>query len=200
MFQTTNLILHFEELAEKKWSVLQLDKAFCLELLSSAQKRLTQNKFHQAELAASKKVESQIRNDQILWLDEQLINISISEKKILNELQFLTNQLKDYFRISLNSFEAHYAFYEKNHFYQRHKDTTSKNNHRIFTFVIYLNHNWTEDDKGEIVGYYDEQKTDKILFTIQPKLGTLLLFQSQLEHEVKPTCVSRFSLTGWFRT
>lgn len=200
MFQTTNLILHFEELAEKKWSVLQLDKDFCLDLMASAKNRLTQNNFHQAELAASQKVETHIRNDQIFWLDEQLINNSLSEKKILNELQFLTTQLKEYFRISLNSFEAHYAYYENNHFYKRHKDTTNINNHRIFTFVIYLNPNWTEDDKGEIVGYDDTQQTDKILFTIQPKLGTMLLFQSQLEHEVTPTRVSRLSLTGWFRT
>ena len=196
MFETTHLLPHLDELSEKMWTLISIDPEFCLQLRQSAKQRLEHQLFRQAELALNKKIISEIRNDQIFWLDEKTDSKTPAEEKILHNLQALQSELKTNLRVFLDSFECHYAFYDKGHFYKKHRDTTSHNNKRIFSFVIYLNPNWQPEDGGQLVGY---QADGEVSFEIRPELGHLLLFRSDLEHEVKPTTRERLSLTGWFR-
>jgi SM-20-related protein len=59
--------------------------------------------------------------------------------------------------------------------------------------VFYLNADWQEGNGGELVIYNGESGVS----IIQPELGTLVLFLSEIEHEVLPTHRDRKSVTGW---
>lgn len=195
MFETTHLRKHLDELSENLWTVIPFDIQQSAALLECAKLRLQNNQFRQAALASTQKVASSIRNDEIFWLDAKSDDLQAAEKKILYFLDKLCSEIKNDLRVSLSEFECHFAFYDKHHFYHKHRDTTSQNNKRVFSFVLYLNPNWNADDGGLLVGYDQE----KILFKIKPEMGQMIIFQSDLEHEVQPTLRGRYSLTGWFR-
>lgn len=195
MLETTTLRQHLDELSEKKWTLLSINPQLSSSLLQKAQDRLIQKQFRQAELAAAQNVVSAVRNDKIFWLDAKIANLDNSEKEILSTLDHLLHEIKNDLRVSLKEVECHYAFYDKGHFYKKHRDTTAFQNKRVFSFVLYLNSDWNPEDGGYLVGYEEKE----ILFQIKPEMGNMILFHSDLEHEVKPTSRGRFSLTGWFR-
>jgi SM-20-related protein len=195
VLQTINLRSHLDVLSERMWTLLPLQPDFCIQLQKIAKYRLSSNLFREAEISGPQRVEASIRNDKILWLDAKSLELTEEETHVLQKLEELRSELKSYFRIYLPETECHYAQYEKNHFYQKHVDITSHNNKRFFSFVIYLNDNWLETDGGELVAY----KKDQVLFRVRPQMGQMILFRSELEHEVKITHRERLSLTGWFR-
>ncbi len=192
MFAAIHLQHYFSELAEKSWAVIPIDQHLALSLQKSASQR--SGSFRQAGISESTSPVQEIRNDKILWLDTSNSETE-HEKKTLESLLILQQELRNYFRIALNEFECHFSIYDPGQFYARHKDTVKNNNKRIFSFVIYLNPEWTEADGGQIVGY----DGDRILFRVQPQAGQLLIFKSEVEHEVLPATRRRFALTGWIR-
>lgn len=197
MFQTNDLAANFEEISENGWTLLPLSEDFLKMVYESLQQRLQQDEFKSAKLSHSNDLFLNIRNDQTYWLNaNEDQSLSISEKQILTELEELQIQLKTYFRIHLSEVECHYARYPVGHFYKKHFDTTLENNRRQFSFVIYLNKNWKKSDEGHLIGYAE----NKILFQVPPKWGQMILFRSNIEHEVEPTQAERLSLTGWFRS
>jgi len=136
-----------------------------------------------------------IRNDQTFWLDFQ----NEAEKYIQSRLDIFLQALRQYFRMGLTHYESHLAFYPAGHYYKTHSDQTLENNKRFFSFVIYLNKDWTESLGGQISGYSDFTENN-CLFEIIPEYGKMILFQSHIPHEVKISHANRRSLTGWFRT
>ena len=172
--------------------------------LRKLSKRLYQQQyFKTATIGALKNTETtqEIRNDFTLWIDAEKWpqGLTDSETETLKKYcRFLTQTqetLRNYFRLSLNSYETHFAIYPKGHFYKKHVDQTAQNNHRYFSFVLYLNEDWSLIDGGNLVGYKDQNK----IFDILPKGHNFIVFQSSIEHEVLPTLKERYSITGWFR-
>lgn len=194
MFQTINLHRHLNEVVCQGWSLIPIQMDCAYELANQALHRFNLNFFKEASLSQSATPHRQIRNDQILWLDAKQLDLAPIELETLNGLEDLKSSLSQYFRIHLSEIECHYAIYEPGHFYHRHQDITQINNKRIFSFVIYLNENWADDDAGELIGY----KNNTVLFKIKPQFS-MILFKSDVEHEVKVTNRQRLSLTGWFR-
>ncbi|MEQ1724101.1 MAG: 2OG-Fe(II) oxygenase [Pseudobdellovibrio sp.] len=195
MFPANNLQQYFDELAEQDWTLIPVDLAQALKLRKSAEDKFKAQKFKPATLNRSLTPEKSIRNDSIFWLGESSDLINADDKTALEQINLLTSELKEYFRTSLNSSECHYAVYEAGHFYHRHQDLTANNNKRVFSFVVYLNESWNSDDGGQLVGYSGLEK----VFTIEPQMGQMILFKSELEHEVLKTNKARYSLTGWLR-
>lgn len=193
MFTANDLSANFEDLTEKYWTILSIDQDFALNLLATAQKHETS--FRPATTSQSLSTTQDIRSDQIYWLEEASSLLDETEKLTLNQLHQLRIQLQDYFRISLSHLETHFAIYNEGEKYVRHRDTTAQNNKRVFSFVVYLNAAWSEADGGQLVGYKDEN----ILFRIQPVIGQMILFRSDVEHEVLTAHKKRYSLTGWIR-
>jgi SM-20-related protein len=186
-----------EHLDQKGWIFLQVPELW-LALFKQAQALQGDHQFKPAEIKSSLSTDlSQlIRNDLIHWVKD---DTSISAEKLFNEqINFMMYQIKDYFRIGLDHFEAHYALYPQNHFYQRHSDQKKENNKRQFSFVYYLNQQWKPEYGGELVGY--QGATDEKMFGVFPQGGTLALFKSDIEHEVCLSNTARFSITGWMRT
>lgn len=199
MFPSNNLNnyleKYLEELSQNNWTQIPIEAEFVQRLYSSAKKKLAQNLFKIAGLSQSTTPLTDIRSDSIYWLDAASDDLGQVDIMALMHLDNLKDHIRSFFRISISEFECHYAVYKPGQFYKRHTDTTSVNNKRLFSFVIYLNEVWSEDDGGEIVGYQD----DKVLFNVMPLSGNILIFRSDIEHEVLPTQKNRYSLTGWYR-
>ncbi len=193
MFGTINLESYFSEVADLGWAVLPVDLNFARLLKQELIKKKEKNQLTTASLAESLSQPS-IRNDFTCWIDDN--TQSELEQKLLEEISKLMTGLKIFFRIGLTHFETHYALFPQGHFYQKHTDQKNKDNHRFFSFVIYLNDNWKPADGGRLL-IYDQ---DQIKFSMPPELGKMILFRSDLVHEVETSQTDRLSITGWIRT
>lgn len=138
-----------------------------------------------------KNINPEIRADKIVWLDNNEISISFFYE-FINELTIQLNR-KCYLGINFNEF--HFAVYNKGDFYKKHKDAFNNSDERKITIITYLNENWLKEDGGELV-IYTENKTLKI----EPKAGTVVIFESFMEHEVLISNTNRISLTGWLKS
>jgi SM-20-related protein len=149
--------------------------------------------FHQAGIGKLQhhQIDRSIRGDRILWIDEEAdINPLQPIQDFLEEFRLFLNRI---LYLGLRDYEMHLAVYPAGTFYKRHADRFNQQAHRHVSFVFYLNPNWQKGDGGELVIY--PPKAEAI--TIEPAGGTLAIFLSELEHEVLPTHVPRYSLTGW---
>ncbi|HET8859395.1 2OG-Fe(II) oxygenase [Marivirga sp.] len=135
-------------------------------------------------------LDKSVRGDYINWLDRENQNESVHH--FLNKIEFLKSTLNETCYLGLKDFETHFAIYPENTFYKKHVDRFQQNAHRVISFVLYLNQNWQNDHGGELAIYFND-KTE----IVQPLAGRLLLFRSELEHEVLMAYKKRYSITGW---
>ncbi len=135
-------------------------------------------------------LDKSIRGDYIQWLDRNNQNGIVLE--FLNKIELLKTSLNESCYLGLKDFETHFAIYPENTFYKKHVDRFQQNAHRVISFVLYLNENWQEGNGGELAIYLANQTE-----IVQPLAGRLLLFRSELEHEVLMSYKKRYSVTGW---
>lgn len=139
---------------------------------------------------AGKAIQNEIRGDNIFWLDQH------PALAALEEIRFALNE---FFFLGLKRVEAHFAFYPPGAGYDKHFDNHRGLNHRKITFVLYLNEGWQKSDGGEL-SVFSAEDENQLIHTLEPKLGTLILFRSDLfPHQVEKSNTNRLSLTGWFR-
>lgn len=191
MFTANNLDPYFEKLSEKSWVILPVDTSLAGQLLESAKAK--PSAFRPATTSRQNEPTPALRSDRIMWLEDHASKV---DQKALDALEKLKSELREYFRVGLESIECHYSVYEPGQFYVRHRDTTAQQNRRVFSFVVYLNFDWQADDGGHLVGY-DEHES--VLFDITPQAGQMILFKSEIEHEVQKANRTRYALTGWIR-
>lgn len=145
-------------------------------------------------LGISKTYDQQIRTDKIHWIDNTSKNIH--ELELLDIIEEFIGYMNTTCYTGINAYEFHYALYETGSFYKRHLDQFRNNTGRKFSFITYLNEDWTEANGGQLVVYPGEEKG-----LILPIGGTSILFKSdELEHEVIPANRARMSITGWLKT
>ena len=135
---------------------------------------------------------SHIRSDHILWIDEQL---PIAQQHIQN-LQHLAQVVNQAFFLGIKEVEAHFACYRAGEFYKLHRDNPQQKNNRILSTVFYLHESWQENLGGEL---HLQDKNDQ-WHTIQPLPNRLVIFQSDLLHEVLLSKQQRLSITAWLRS
>lgn len=135
----------------------------------------------------------EIRNDQIKWLNRS--TTLESEQVFFQKIDAFTAYLNQTCFTGITETEFHYALYPHGSFYKRHADRFSNDDRRKFSFVLYLTDDWQTGDGGELQIY-----RKGLSHTIQPKAGTIVFFDSCLEHEVLVSKTNRMSLTGWFKT
>ncbi len=141
----------------------------------------------------SKSLNSEIRRDTILWLDESSSAGSIW----LQWMESLKQELNRKLFLGLFSYESHLAKYSAGDFYKLHRDAFPGQANRILSTVVYLNEDWNNEDGGEL-RLYDQD--EKIIQAVLPTLGTLVIFLSEeFPHEVLPAKKERWSIAGWFR-
>jgi SM-20-related protein len=175
-------------------------QAFRKELLKEQTDLLNQGQFKKAAVGKGdqKQVRTEIRSDEVLWMDPMALSPlqaifweKIEElKQVLNRRCFL----------GLKSFEGHFARYPIGSFYKRHLDQFHAVPHRIVTVILYLNESWTEADGGQLRMYFPQEDGSERVEDVLPLGGRLVVFLSEeIPHEVLPTQKERISITGWLR-
>lgn len=137
-------------------------------------------------------VVSHIRSDHILWIDEQLL---IAQRHI-QALEHLSQTLNQAFYLGIKEVEAHFACYNAGEFYALHRDNPQQKNDRIISTVFYLHESWQEDWGGQL----RLQDKNNQWHIIQPLTNRLVIFQSDLLHEVLLSKQQRLSITAWLRS
>jgi SM-20-related protein len=152
--------------------------------------------FHPAGIGrdTQRAVHAAVRGDRILWLDEaDAAPATRPAWKALENLRLAFNAM---LFLGLFAFEGHYALYPPGAHYRRHRDRFRDDDARVLSCALYLNHDWTAQDAGQLRIHFDDGGQRDVL----PVGGTLVCFLSErFEHEVLPATRERLALTGWFR-
>lgn len=137
-------------------------------------------------------VQSSIRSDAIYWLEGN----QPASAAYLACLEHIKSQLNQAFYFGIRSIEAHFACYESGCFYALHRDNPQHKNGRKISSVFYLHDSWQPSAAGELRLQDVQQQWQHV----QPLPNRLVLFDSDLLHEVLLTHQQRLSITAWFRT
>ncbi len=147
---------------------------------------------------AGRQTRSNIRTDEIRWLEEA--DATPAQQRCLARFEALRLELNRELQLGLFEFECHFSRYAPGTFYRKHLDQLRGDDCRRLSCVLYLNENWAREDGGELRLHLDAGKAGK-LADVLPVGGTLVLFLSErFAHEVLPGKRERLSLAGWFRT
>ena len=193
MFRTNDLEQLMQKVDDAGWGITSLDPMLAEQLLARFNQVQEQGLLKSATITQGAGSDSKtIRNDLTYWLEKEH---HPTEALVLAGLDEVLQSLKSFFRISLTHLECHFAYYPKGHFYKKHIDQTAENNKRFFSFVIYLNPDWKENDGGKLVGFENDQK----IFEVLPHFGQMIVFKSDIPHEVEMSFNERRSIAGWFR-
>ena len=164
-------------------------------LRKSLLRRYDNDRFHLAGIGNKenlKKIEK-IRNDQVHWLKKDDINDF--EAVFFEFIDGFVDYLNRTCFAGIRDYEFHYSVYEEGSFYKKHVDRFVNDDRRSFSIVLYLTENWQMGDGGELVIYSDVGMID-----LAPISGRLVVFTSDLPHEVLPSNTLRLTLTGWLKT
>jgi len=135
-----------------------------------------------------------VRGDVIRWLDQD----EDADQAYLALMEGLRVGLNEQLYLGLHDYECHYAIYAAGSVYQRHLDALRGQKNRLLSTVVYLNHEWSLADGGELVLYRGSDQS--AIARILPRPGMMVLFLSEdFPHEVLAARKSRHSIAGWFR-
>lgn len=179
---------------------LVLDQAFSSELLEGfliKVEELDTEKLPAAGVGKGEalQVASSIRHEQHLWLNFE--SPGLLEAMLFEYLEAIKRTLNRELFMGLRSYECQFAYYPKGGFYSRHRDQFRDDLSRKISLVWYLNPFWTETDGGQLCLYDLKGQTVQ---EVKPVLNRLILFASDMEHEVMPTLRDRYSLACWFKS
>ncbi|UYZ68497.1 2OG-Fe(II) oxygenase [Moraxella bovis] len=167
-----------------------LDDVFHATDLTALQAESGFIEYRQAHLTHGER-ESAIRGDSIRWIDESC--------PVGSAYLGAIDELGRYFNATLytgiRSSEAHYACYPSGFGYKWHSDNPKGRDERVISAVFYLNDNWTADNGGAITVVDKTGETTGLL----PQLNRLVVFDSNLLHQVEITHRRRFSIATWLR-
>ncbi len=189
------LTLLSQELAETGYFICDdlLERNEVVRLINTFNTKKTELKPASIGAGLKKVVSPKLRSDKILWLDEDDLELKSYFSLITNIAKILKSELF----LPIRQTETQMAIYEKDQFYAKHKDRHTHQGHRWVTAVYYLNDHWNLQDGGELKIYSkSDLETSKV---IEPISNRLVVFFSDLEHEVQITNAPRKSFTTWFR-
>jgi len=154
-----------------------------------------------------------VRRSETCSIDEE------SSKKLpqcddRERLREILNDLRDDLDVSSTALdkdvtELMYAYYPNGGYYRRHKDaeksSTSLSSIREYSFLLYLNVNWSTTQGGYLRIHRDgggDELPPGVLpnyIDIEPRAGTLVVMESKrVPHEVLDTRFERLAVVGWY--
>lgn len=133
----------------------------------------------------------QIRSDTTRWLNPT----DAVGGQYLMALDQLSEWLNQQFYLGIRRAEAHYACYDAGQYYQLHRDNPKGSNVRAMSTVFYLNPIWQSAWGGQI----RLQDRAGIWHAFDPTGNQMVVFESDLLHEVLPATTTRRSIAGWLR-
>ena len=177
-----------------------VDESYRKALLKEQTELLNKGQFKKAAVGKGdqKQVRTEIRSDEVLWMDPT--TLSPLQVVFWEKIEELKQVLNRRCFLGLKSFEGHFARYPIGSFYKRHLDQFHAVPHRIVTVILYLNDSWTEADGGQLRMYFPQEDGSERVEDVLPLGGRLVVFLSEeIPHEVLPTHKERISITGWLR-
>ena len=192
---TLKLHVHFDidhilnEMQTQGFSII--DGLYPLEYMQALQQECSTHLDQFRKASIQDGVMTEIRSDHILWIEPDLILAS----KHIEQLACLSQDLNRYFFAGIRDIEAHFACYHAGEFYALHRDNPQQKNGRVFSTVYYLHPEWHDDWQGQL----RLQDIQDQWHVIEPQPNRLVLFQSDLLHEVLETKQDRLSITAWMR-
>ncbi len=132
-----------------------------------------------------------IRGDKTHWIGDN----DQAGMGYLNAIEQLGEFCNRIFYTGIRHCEAHYACYPKGFGYQWHSDNPKGRDERVLSAVFYLNEDWQETDGGALELIDKQQHSHTLL----PKANRLVLFDSNLQHQVQIANRERFSIATWLR-
>lgn len=190
------------EVYDKSYAIIDdfISEELRVSLLKEQSELLEAGKFRIAAVGKGEKkqVRTEIRNDQVLWIDSD--NLNKFERQYWAKVEEIRKAINQRCYLGLKSFEAHFARYPIGSFYVRHMDQFQQVLYRLVTVIIYLNDSWKEEDEGMLRMYLPQEDGSEKILDVLPKGGRLVVFMSgEIPHEVMPTKKERISITGWLR-
>ena len=146
--------------------------------------------YRDAELTAGVRI-SDIRGDRIRWITEDFF-AGYYYLQSINALALLFNRS---LFAGIRHSEAHYACYPTGFGYQWHSDNPAGRDERVISAVFYLNDNWEAADGGELE-VVDKHGTHH---EVMPVANRLIIFDSDLRHQVQTAHRQRYSIATWMR-
>lgn len=159
--------------------------------------RLASREMHgyRAAQLISDGVQQQIRSDATRWLQTD-DPVAAAYLRVLQDLGAALNQQ---LFLGIRWAEAHFACYQAGQFYAQHRDnpknSPKQGGARAISTVLYLNPAWPAAAGGQLRVIDRQDVTHEIL----PNDNQLVLFDSDLLHEVCPATQVRYSIAGWLR-
>lgn len=169
---------------------LILDDCFDLGFVKHLQQESGFIDYKEATLTHGERLTA-IRGDSIRWIDESCP----TGMQYLQAIEDLGRFFNQTLFAGIRHCEAHYARYPVGFGYQWHTDNPQGRGERVISAVFYLNDDWGEDDGGAIA-LIDKQGNEQKLL---PKANRLVVFDSNLRHQVEITNRERFSIATWLR-
>ena len=180
---------HLAQLAEMGYVLI--DQLYPLNILTQLYAEAQQQYQHFKDAAIQNGVNQSIRRDKILWITEDLSAAQLH----IHVLQRLSEHLNRELFLGIREVEAHYACYQAGEFYGLHRDNPQRKNGRVISTVFYPHLNWQPEWGGQL----RIQDSQGGWHAIEPLPNRLVLFQSDMLHEVCITHQARWSITAWLR-
>ena len=177
-----------DKLVADGWMVL--DDVFADKALLALQAESGFIDYREAELTAGIRV-SNIRGDNIRWITKDFF-AGFYYLQAINALSALLNRA---LFTGIRHSEAHYACYPPGFGYKWHSDNPAGRDERVISAVFYLNDDWEEIDGGavEIVDNHG------VHHEVMPLANRLIIFNSDLQHQVQTAHRQRYSIATWMR-
>lgn len=146
--------------------------------------------YRDAELTAGVRV-SDIRGDKIRWITENFF----AGYYYLQSINALASLFNRSLFAGIRHSEAHYACYPIGFGYQWHSDNPAGRDERVISAVFYLNDDWEPTDGGAL------EVVDKhgVHHEVMPVANRLIIFDSDLRHQVQTAHRQRYSIATWMR-
>ncbi|MGO2339933.1 MAG: 2OG-Fe(II) oxygenase [Psychrobacter sp.] len=146
--------------------------------------------YRDAELTAGVRI-SDIRGDRIRWITENFF----AGNFYLQSINVLATLFNRSLFAGIRHSEAHYACYPVGFGYQWHSDNPTGRDERVISAVFYLNDEWSSDDGGAL------EVVDKhgVHHNVMPVANRLIIFDSDLRHQVQIAHRQRYSIATWMR-
>lgn len=132
-----------------------------------------------------------IRGDRIRWISDQFI----AGFYYLQSINTLAHYFNRALYAGIRHSEAHYACYPPGFGYQWHTDNPKGRDERVLSAVYYLNDAWMDADGGALAIIDNLGHEQHIL----PKANRLVVFDSDLRHQVEIAHRQRYSIATWLR-
>jgi SM-20-related protein len=187
---------HLDQLVEDGYAVL--DEALPMTLYTALQREGQDAVGYQAAKISGGGRLDAIRSDATRWI-EAGAECHGAGSGYVTALEGLGQYLNQSLYLGVRSVEAHYACYQSGQFYAQHRDNPQGSTLRAISTVLYLNGESAADWPEVWGGALRLIDSHRVAREALPIANRLVIFNSDLLHEVLPATQVRRSIAGWLR-